>query len=331
MRILIIGGTQFIGAALSRRLHSLGHTVAVFNRGKTPTDLPQDITRITGNVKDLAASRDAFAAFAPQVVLHNIIGTEQDAINAIEVFSGMAERLVMTSSMDVYQAFGRLLGVEPGPRLPAPIDEDSPLRTVLYPYRAQATTTEEFFYQYDKIPAEQRVLNAPDLPGTVLRLPMVIGPYDTQRRLLGFVRPMHEGQPTITLSEEYATWTSTYEHVENVAAAMALAATDARAAGRVYNIGDHPKTGLELATAVKNALNWNGEIITKPNAELPEEERFSAEDPHPLICVSERIRAELGYQPVLTFEEGIRDTVLWDIAHLDQQPGSWRTARDQEQ
>ena len=46
MRILILGGTGFMGPRVVRLLHQQGHTVAVFHRGKTETDLPEDVQHI---------------------------------------------------------------------------------------------------------------------------------------------------------------------------------------------------------------------------------------------------------------------------------------------
>ena len=40
MRVLIIGGTHFIGPAVVRSLHEMGHEVTVFHRGQTTADLP---------------------------------------------------------------------------------------------------------------------------------------------------------------------------------------------------------------------------------------------------------------------------------------------------
>ena len=40
MKVLVIGGTNFIGPPLVRRLVALGHEVAVFHRGRTQADLP---------------------------------------------------------------------------------------------------------------------------------------------------------------------------------------------------------------------------------------------------------------------------------------------------
>ena len=49
MRILVVGGTRFIGAAAVRRLHHLGHDVAVLNRGQSPTAPPEGVRRIRGD------------------------------------------------------------------------------------------------------------------------------------------------------------------------------------------------------------------------------------------------------------------------------------------
>jgi len=48
MRILVIGGTAFVGRAISLAAHDAGHQVTVLNRGQTPSDLPGDIERLVG-------------------------------------------------------------------------------------------------------------------------------------------------------------------------------------------------------------------------------------------------------------------------------------------
>ena len=57
MRVLVIGGTNFIGPHVVRALLAAGHEVTVFNRGKTDADLPAAVTRLTGDRAegDLAA------------------------------------------------------------------------------------------------------------------------------------------------------------------------------------------------------------------------------------------------------------------------------------
>lgn len=52
MRILILGGTGFIGPYHVRAAHACGHKVSVFNRGKAQADLPQGIEHLVGDRND---------------------------------------------------------------------------------------------------------------------------------------------------------------------------------------------------------------------------------------------------------------------------------------
>jgi hypothetical protein len=94
--------------------------------------------------------------------------TERDASELVETFRGLARRSVVISSADVYRAYGRFVGLETDPIELTPLTEESPLRTVLFPYRIQAKGPDDFLYSYDKIPVEQVVLGDPEFPGTIL-------------------------------------------------------------------------------------------------------------------------------------------------------------------
>ena len=59
--------------------------------------------------------------------------TAPDAEALMAAFRGLARRVVVVSSQDVYRAYGRLIGIEPGPPDPVPLDETSPLRSRLFP------------------------------------------------------------------------------------------------------------------------------------------------------------------------------------------------------
>src|SRR5690348_7512228 len=158
MRILIIGGTNFIGPHLVRRLVGAGHDVAVFHRGQARTDLPDLVRHITGDRRRLVDHRDEFLRFGPDVAVDMIAHTEEDARGLIATFRGLARRVVVISSGDVYLAYGRATRTEPGPIEPTPLAEDSPLRSVLFPYRAQASGPDDFLYSYDKIPVERTAM-----------------------------------------------------------------------------------------------------------------------------------------------------------------------------
>lgn len=316
MRVLVIGGTRFIGLATVKQLQARGHEVAVFNRGQTPAELPEGVQHIAGNKNALAESKAAFEAFKPDVVMHNIVVREDDARATLDVFSGIARRLVMVSSMDVYGAYGRLIGTETGDPIPVPFDEDAPLRENWYPYRAQATDENDFRYYYDKIPAERLVLASTELPGTVLRLPMVYGENDFQHRLMPFFVPMDAGREAIVLDEGYANWRSTYGYVENIAAGIVRACEDDRAAGKVYNVGDITPSMLELGNMVRELVGWQGEFVLVPTDELPENLQAGMDTRHSLAVSGARIERELGHQPVVDRETAMQRTIAWERANL---------------
>ena len=50
MRILILGGTQFLGHEIAQTLLAVKHSVTIFNRGKSPYDLPPEVERLRGVV-----------------------------------------------------------------------------------------------------------------------------------------------------------------------------------------------------------------------------------------------------------------------------------------
>ncbi len=56
MRILIVGGTSFVGRGVAWAALNAGHDVTVINRGQTPSDLPESVTRLVGDRQgDLSA------------------------------------------------------------------------------------------------------------------------------------------------------------------------------------------------------------------------------------------------------------------------------------
>jgi len=56
MKILIVGGTSFVGRAIADSASRQGHEVTVINRGVTPNDLPDEVERLVGDrATDLSA------------------------------------------------------------------------------------------------------------------------------------------------------------------------------------------------------------------------------------------------------------------------------------
>ncbi|MBD0369342.1 MAG: NAD-dependent epimerase/dehydratase family protein [Pyrinomonadaceae bacterium] len=313
MRILVIGGTSFIGPRVVSKLVEQGHELAVFHRGQTKSDLPYGVEEITGERAALSNFSSEFKRFAPEVVLDMILFTEDEARTALQVFKGMARRFVMPSSMDVYRAYGRLLKLEQGAPDPIPYTEEGPLREVLYPYRSRAKSEDERAYSYDKILAERVMMSDDKLPATILRLPAVYGPGDKQHRLFEYLKPMDDGRPFILMGERRAEWLWSRGFVENVADAIALAVTTERAMGRIYNVAERDAlTEREWLQSIARIAGWNGEILLLENSDMPEHLADDAPYENHLVSDSSRIRRELGFEERVGRDEALRQTIEWE-------------------
>lgn len=156
-------------------------------------------------------------------------------------------------------------------------------------------------------------MSDPDLPGTVLRLPAVYGVGDRQHRLFEYLKRMDDGRPFILLEEDEARWRWTHGYVENVADAVALAVADARAANRIYNVGEEDApVRAEWVESIGRAARWRGEVLAIPKDELPEHLRSPTGYEHNVVVDTTRIREELGYKEKVTREEALLKTVAWE-------------------
>src|SRR5512146_2271839 len=104
MRILVIGGTRFIGPVVVKELLACGHSVAIFHRGQTQPQGPSGVRTILGDRAHLADRRDEIRDFAPEVVIDMIPFTEEDARELVAALSGYTGQIVAVSSIDVYRA-----------------------------------------------------------------------------------------------------------------------------------------------------------------------------------------------------------------------------------
>jgi nucleoside-diphosphate-sugar epimerase len=239
----------------------------------------------------------------------------------MRAFRGIARRVVALSSGDVYRNYDGLRRVGTTAPDPCPLVEDAPLRENLYPYRAHAPNPADRMFDYEKILVERAVQSDPGLPGTVLRLPMVYGPGDPRHRLFPYVKRMDDGRPAILMSEAQARWRWTRGYVENVAAAVAHAAADDRAAGRVYNVGeaDSP-TEAEWVAEIGRACGWHGAVVRVPAALLPAGLAPDFDWRYHLATDTGLLR-QLGFVEPVARGEALQRTIAWELAHPPSEAG----------
>ena len=314
MRILLIGGNGFIGRFAVAALKQQGYALAVFHRGTTA--VPAGVDEIRGDRNQLSASAQELKRFAPDVVIDLVISSASQAEELMNIFRGTTRRVVMLSSIDVYRAVGILHGTETGLPQEVPLTEESELRR--HPYSPEGVQLIRKIFSwvtddYDKIPAERVVMNDRELPGTVLRLPMAYGPGDPLHRFYPVVKRIADRRRHIIFPETLAAWRSPRGYVENVAAAIALAATDERAARRIYNVCEEPSfSELEWARKIGAAMLWDGDFVVLPIEHTPRHLQGRGNAAQHWTASSERIRQELGYQEPVAIEEAIRRTIRWE-------------------
>lgn len=307
MRVLVVGGTNFMGPPTVRRLVERGHEVTVFHRGGTKARLPEGVRELLGDRRRLERHAEELRGVRPDVVLDMIAMNEGDARGVLEVFRGVAGRVVVASSADVYRAYDVVRGLASGPPDPVPLDEGAPLRERLYPYERPGAE------DYEKILVERAVMGDGELSGTVLRLPMVYGPGDYMHRMHPYLKRMGDGRGVIPLEEGFAGWRWTTGYVEDVAQAIALAVADERAAGRVYNVGERdPLTQTAWVRRIGEAVGWRGEVAAVPHEALPTPGLENANWDQDLVTDTGRIRRELGFRETVSREEALRRTALWE-------------------
>jgi 2'-hydroxyisoflavone reductase len=165
MKILVIGGTRFLGRTFVEVALDQGHELTLLNRGRTGPDLFPDIEHLRGDRDgDLAVLRGRqwdivvdTCGYVPRIV-------EKSA----DFLQDSIERYIFISTISVYADFSK-----PG------IDEGSPLAKI------EDESTEEVTneaYGPLKVLCENVVLDTYPERSTILRCGLIIGPYDPTDR-----------------------------------------------------------------------------------------------------------------------------------------------------
>lgn len=319
MKVLLIGGTGFIGRYVVKRLADFGHDVSVVHRGISAT--PNCATQIQGDANRLRELGPALHSLKPDVVVNFILGSGRQAEEMMGALSGLKPRIIVLSSMDVYRACGVLHKSESGGLQELPLTEHSELRTQPAYTPARMEMLKKTFAwlddEYEKISVERIVLADENFPAVVLRLPMIYGPGDRLRfhRFYPVIKRIQDGRRKIFFEQEAARWRASKGYVENVAEAIVVACA-CSARGRIYNVAEPDTlTELEWAQFIAEKMHWDGEFVVLPRDQTPEHLRNPGNLKQHWIASSERMRRELRYHEVISRSEAVERTIEWEINH----------------
>ncbi len=292
MRILVTGATGFLGRHVITALSDAGHEVISSSRGATGprgaalhvahdfiSAVPfPDVGRLDAIVH-LAGDGDVQRAASHPVSITQV--NAQGTMHALGVAQQTDAAFLLASTQRVYR---------PGPE---PLGEDAPKEP-----------TEP--YGYSKLAAELYVEMASRIFGVraaILRFFTVYGPGQMiMSGTSGVVAILGQravaGEPMLVLSHHR----KDLVEVSDAAGAIVLALQHATVPARPYNIATGvPTSVLDLGRALRKAAGCDSEIV----------EDYSEGDPGDLIADITRARLELGYEPRVHLEEGLRRYVDW--------------------
>ena len=226
----------------------------------------------------------------------------------VEALTGVADRYVLVSSMDVYIAYGRLHRTELGQPQPLPIKEDGELRKL-----PRAGLTEEI----DNLNAERVALGQQDLPVTITRLPAVFGSGDYQRRVGEMIDKLQASDGELKLHPIQAKFRWTWGYVENIADMLLECVGDRRSGNRIYNLGFPAGVSVvELYEMVADVIDWDGSIVVTEDDTAEPEQNLTQH----WIADSTKFRRDFNYTEKVTLEEAISLSLQAEMEKYEPSP-----------
>ena len=308
MRVLITGGSGFVGSHLSEALLERGDEVFVLDNLSTGAidnivhlkDHPRfhyTIDSVTNEplLAELIDRCDVVvhlaAAVGVKLIVEQPVHTIETNVHGTEVVLKHANKkknlVLIASTSEVY-----------GKSLDVPFREDADL--VL-----GATVRHRLAYACSKMIDEFLALaywKERKLPVIIVRLFNTVGPRQTGQYGMvvpNFVRQALAGQPITVFGD--GTQSRSFTYVGDVVRAMIALIDDPRAVGQVFNIGNGKEITIgELAARVKQMTGSTSEIVT-----IPYDQAYEAgfEDMPRRVPDISKIRALIGYEPTVELDE----------------------------
>jgi 2'-hydroxyisoflavone reductase len=301
-RVLVIGGTLFIGRALVDQLLERGDAVVIMHRGSsTPWGARVDEIRCDRN--DVAAVKAALDGASFDVVYDNVYdwtrGTSAAQVSAAATakIRGL-RRYVFTSSVAVYPPGGEYA-------------EDAALVPPDYPnsYGAQKAETERalFALQRDR-----------GIPVATLRPAFVYGLHNPFDRESFFWDRLMAGRPVLIPDDGLRTMQ--FVNSRDVARASILASEKDIAVGHAYNLANYPPIAqVDFVRLLALVAGKQADLVQVPRERLLKLGGGAMAPPlyfgvyldvPSITARADRVRTELGLS-LTPLEDGLRETFQW--------------------
>lgn len=305
LRILMLGGTAFLGPCIVRTALARGHEVTLFNRGKTNADLFPDLEKLRGdrNTGDLASLQGR--KFDAVIDTSGYVPGHVEA--TAKLFADCAKHYTFISSISVYPEFGTS---------DKDLDEGAKLAEVATDVVDKVKSIRESLPYYGAMKARCEQAAEQVMPGRVanLRAGLIVGPGDQSDRFTYWPLRMARGGDVLCPGDQHAR--VQFVDVRDLGDWVVHCA-EQRVAGIFNATGfDGELTMAELLGACKGAtatpcrLHWASEEFLEQNGVKPWMEA-------PLwlpragrsYAKNERARqAGLRFRPI---NDTIRDTLAW--------------------
>jgi nucleoside-diphosphate-sugar epimerase len=303
LKVIVLGGTRFIGRAIVEELAGSGHDVLVVHRGNLePDDMPT-VEHLHADRAELGEHRKELAAFEPDAAIDCRALTRDDSEIVLDALPG-GLRLVVISSIDVYRAFGALnQDMETDP---VPLDEESAVRPTRYPYRGLMPGMDN----YDKLDVEDVYLAR---GATSVRLPMVYGEHDYQLREEFILRRLRAGRTRIPFGA--GTWLACRAYVRDVARGVLLALESPDAAGHVFNLCEDRTYSMRMwSRMILDAAGSTAELVRVADDVLPEDLKPTGTMSQHIVVSAQKARSRLGWT-TSDPAESLGTSVGWHMAN----------------
>ena len=302
MRVLVIGGTRYMGRIAVQRLLEEGDEVAVFSRGNSRPNWWDRVEHIRGDRSDRTQFEGKLRGREFDAVLDTRAFRKEDVESAGSLFRDHVGRYLMVSTGSVYSD-GKLDFANACPYR----ETDVSWADLDYQYPAG-----EDAYGVGKRHCEKWLQEECPVPYTIIRIPAVMGWDDPSSRMWWWVQRALDGGGVVIPSENRAVFKSLYS--ADAAESFVRAMKSPQAADQTYHISMREIMTVERWTRlIWEAAGHEAAITYVPQAvvdRLLEEYEPPLSRSVPYVQDTSKAEREFGFSTT-PVEEWLGTTVSW--------------------